>query len=122
MTAGHWLPVRRAAPLLGYTEQGLRERIATRPEEVRQREEVRGNRKRLLVWVDAPPERQPERNAAVELAELRTKVAELERVVAAKDAHLGELRIALDVERARVNRLIERPARRWWWWRGGGAE
>ena len=28
--------------------------------------------------------------------------------MAAKDAHLGELRIALDVERAWVNRLIER--------------
>ena len=130
MAEGNWLPVRQAASLLGYTEQGLRKRIATRPEEVRHREEIRGNKKRLLVWVDAQPEAHPERNAAAELTELRGRVEQLERLVSAKDAHLVELQAALAVERQRVDRLLaeRQPARppwpglKAWWqrvWEGG---
>jgi hypothetical protein len=67
------------------------------------------------VWVDAQPEPQPERNIDGELSELRTRVADLERIVAAKDAHIGELRTALNVERARLDRLLaDRSARRPW--------
>ncbi len=135
MREGNWYPVRWAAPMLGYTEQGLRKKIATHPDAVRHREEIRGNKKRLLVWVDAQPEAQPERNPE---AELRARVEHLERTLAAKDAHLADLRAELDAERRRVDRLIAAladprvkpgdPARPWpglraWWrrvWEGEG--
>ncbi len=75
-----WLTVKQAAPLLGLTEQGLRKRIRTGTVETR--EHVRGNRKRLLVLVEHPvplPEPNRTETSAIRVAQLETKVEQLER-------------------------------------------
>ena len=125
-----WCSIAEAARRLGISERAVRKRIDAGRLEARR--ETVGNRVRTVVAVPAAAAGAASgsaevRDLAAQIARLEERLAaseaardELERVVAAKDAHLGELRIALDVERARVNMLIERPRRRWWWRRGGG--
>jgi hypothetical protein len=119
-----WLPVAQAAPRLGISQQALRKRI--RRSTVETRQEVDGNRSRLLVRVDPRGE-----STVIEQSEQpgEDAVVLLQRQVEHLEGEVADLRRRLDGaedERRRLLSLLER--RRWpgvkvWWrrfWEGEG--
>lgn len=130
---GTWLATGPAAARLGITPDGLRKAIRRGKCPYSARRDNRGTwlvciPDRLATVPPDSPETVPDTRDA-ELAALRAtvdglhgQVQSLQALAEAQRAHIADVRGELAAERARVDqlleRLAERPARRWWW-RGG---